>query len=76
MDEIKRGSGREGRIVDEYLKRRDRLDTWPYGYTKEDVNEIWLDMARKYKCKVRELKDILNAYKAAKREARLARSKR
>lgn len=70
---IVRGSGREGRIVDEYLKRRDRMNDWPTAPTKDDINEIWLDMARKYKCRVRELKDIVNAYKAQRREARVKR---
>ena len=69
MDEpITPKSGREGRIVAEYRARRKRMDDWPSPPTKDDINDIWLDMARKYRCKVRELKDILNAYKARYRK--------
>lgn len=79
MADITPGSGREGRIVAEYKARRARLghgdNHCGIGCCVDErelavqVNDIWLDMARKYKCPVRELKDIVNAYKAQKRAA-------
>lgn len=78
-DTIVLGSGREGRIVAEYKTRRARLGNGDsdcgIGCCVDEralevrVNDIWLGMARKYKCRVRELKDIVNAYKAQKRAA-------
>lgn len=56
------GSGTEGRIVAEYLARRKRLRTTESGGSADAINEIWLDLARKYKRPVRELKDIVNRY--------------
>jgi hypothetical protein len=66
-------SGREGRIVAEYKARRFRLGNGDHDCSigccidgrpiEEQVNDIWLDMARKYRCKVRELKDIVSAYR-------------
>lgn len=71
-DTITPGSGRDGRVVAEYLARRKRLR----GLELEDaeindlINDIWLDLARKYKCPVRELKDIVNRYQVQERPTR------
>lgn len=58
------GSG-EGRIVAEFLALR-RGSTKGYYKTSEEINEIWLFLARKHKRPVRELKDLVNRYKAQK----------
>ena len=64
MTDIVLGFGRDGRVVAEYLARRKRMRDWTMTPSTDDINDIWLDMARKYKCRVRELKDILNRYQA------------
>lgn len=64
QDPIVLGSGFEGRIVAEYLKRRKRLRAAGLDEVEvaDAINDIWLDMASKHKRSVRELKNILNLW--------------
>lgn len=56
------GSGPDGRVVAEYLARRKRMRESGEDYSTDDINEVWLDLARKYKRPIRELKDLVNQY--------------